>query len=332
MTIPYFYIIREVDTGILYAGCRRKDSCNPDELLKVGGYTTSSPIVNEIINIKGLSAFEVIKIDTVCDNMNVYDYETKFLVENDCAGSPLWYNGHNNKLVCFHTEEYKKIMNKLYGCDHPMNSSQIVNKLNNTNKERYGVGWYTQSPDFAHKVKQTLLEKYGVDHNMKSPEVREKAKRKMFERFGVEYYTQTDDFKNKISKIQHERTQEEKQQIVLKKEEAMKKKFGVGYFAQTEQGLKISSINMSKANSLVRECQFCNKIVKGPNYKRWHGMNCKVNPTCVKVRSHRKQPCIYCKKEISVNMINVHQLKCSNHINRDFNQLDTTANSVSNIT
>jgi hypothetical protein len=96
---PYFYIIQDKNTKKKYAGCRWAKGCNPSEFMTYGGYTTSSKIVNSIIDEFGIDSFEILTIKTLIeiDLDNVFDYETRWLVDHNCKESKEWYNQHNNK-------------------------------------------------------------------------------------------------------------------------------------------------------------------------------------------------------------------------------------------
>lgn len=115
-TIPYFYVIKHISSGKLYAGSRWAKGCNPSELLQENGYLTSSKVVKKML-MEDPQCFEVVMIKTDCEN--VKEFETMFIEENDCVSSTLWLNGHNNKILFSHdSEEFKQIMIKLYGTDH----------------------------------------------------------------------------------------------------------------------------------------------------------------------------------------------------------------------
>lgn len=93
---PYFYIIQDVRNGMYYAGAKWSKNSNPSNFMVEGGYTTSSKIVNELIQQYGLSNFVVRKIRTFESAEQAYDYETKFLIKVDARNHPRFYNGHNN--------------------------------------------------------------------------------------------------------------------------------------------------------------------------------------------------------------------------------------------
>ena len=93
---PYFYIIRH-KSGMLYAGSRWNRKAKQNELLAEDGYHTSSKVVKGMIAEDGLDSFKVeLIIPQSYLSIPVLEYETAFLVANNCAGSPLWLNKNNN--------------------------------------------------------------------------------------------------------------------------------------------------------------------------------------------------------------------------------------------
>ena len=93
---PYFYIIQHVNSGKYYAGSKYSKNSNPLKLLVEEGYTTSSKIVNKIIENEGLKSFVVRKIKTFNSQIEAYEYETKFLQKVDAANNDSFINLHNN--------------------------------------------------------------------------------------------------------------------------------------------------------------------------------------------------------------------------------------------
>lgn len=116
--IPYFYIIRHISSNKMYAGAKWGKDANPDEFMTANGYQTSSRIIKSIIEIEGLTSFEILRIDTNCDGLSPYEYETLFLNTCNCSSSSEWLNGHPNRILNHSSEEFKSIMIKLYGVDH----------------------------------------------------------------------------------------------------------------------------------------------------------------------------------------------------------------------
>nr|QMP83706.1 MAG: hypothetical protein [Caudoviricetes sp.] len=148
-TIPYFYIIRNKETGIMYAGSKWAKGCNPDTFMIPLGYQTSSPIIHSIIEEFGLDIFEILRLDTYCDGLHVFEYETIFLQTNECSKSIRWYNTHNNTgKMAFGTELFDK-------------------KKDEVILEKYGVLNVMQNEEIKRKMKQTTLMNNNVDHNSK---------------------------------------------------------------------------------------------------------------------------------------------------------------------
>jgi hypothetical protein len=67
----------------------------------------------------------------------------------------------------------------IYTCDK---CSHI--KLKETNKEKYGVEYYSQHPERNDKVKKTSKEKYGVEHYSKTADYLESRNKTNFDKFG----------------------------------------------------------------------------------------------------------------------------------------------------
>ena len=90
---PYWYIIRDVVTGIYYVGSKfGKDAC-VDLFWVKDGYTTSSNLINSLVETDGLERFEVVKKEVRKD---AYEYESRFLKRVNAAKNKNFYNGHNN--------------------------------------------------------------------------------------------------------------------------------------------------------------------------------------------------------------------------------------------
>lgn len=176
-TVPYFYIIRNKETGIMYAGSRWAQGCHPDKFMGDNGYITSSPTIQSIIKEHGLDTFEILRVDTYCDGLHPYGYETLFLQTNDCAKSVDWYNGHNNNMKsCYGTTEFKQKMLSKYGFDHNSKIPEIKIKKIKTLLENYGVTHPTKSEKIKEKIKKTCNEKYGFENPTKNEKVKEKIR------------------------------------------------------------------------------------------------------------------------------------------------------------
>lgn len=117
--VPYFYIIEHIKTKIKYAGAKWGKDSNPNMLMVAEGYCTSSKTINDIILKEGLDSFKIIVIKTEYDcGMHVYDYETRWLQDHQCAQSNEWFNKSNNHKN-YHlfarrvfTDEHRKLLSE----------------------------------------------------------------------------------------------------------------------------------------------------------------------------------------------------------------------------
>lgn len=160
MSRPYFYIIKHIPSGKLYAGSRWAVGCYPEELLKPDGYLTSSTSVHKLIEKDGLNSFEIVGSEEMDDP---YEYETKFLQDNDCANSIKWINLHNNdrEIPPFGTDKFKSMMVERYGVEHNTHIPEVREQMTKKQKE-----FYKNNPEFlkerAKKARETAI-KNGTD-------------------------------------------------------------------------------------------------------------------------------------------------------------------------
>lgn len=217
-TVPYFYIIQHKVTKNMYAGSRWAKGCHPDEFMQLNGYTTSSKIINRIIEQEGLDSFKVLRIDTNLDGLSALEYESLFLQTIDCSSSNYWYNGHNNTgILSLGTDKFKFNMIEKYGVDHNSKIPEFKNKQQNSLKktlmERYGVEHQMQVPIFNEKQqisrKLNNIEKYGVEYISQLPEVKTKViesrNKTLMERYGVVNAFQCPEVKDKIKNTNMEK-------------------------------------------------------------------------------------------------------------------------------
>jgi hypothetical protein len=202
MTIyaPYFYIIQDTRNGKYYAGSKYaiKDS-DPSKLLSEGGYTTSSNIINEIIEQHGLNVFVIRKIKTFTTAEDARNYETRFLQKVCARTNPNFYNKHNNDGY-YDADSAKERMLEIYGVDNFAKSELFPERMRKTCIERYGVEHHLQNPEIMEKHKKTCMERYGVDNVAKSEQSKANHKKTMLENYGVKSYAQTDEFKENHKK------------------------------------------------------------------------------------------------------------------------------------
>jgi hypothetical protein len=184
--VPYFYVIQHVASGKKYAGCRFAKGCHPSEFMTEDGYKTSSKKIKKIIKEEGIDAFVVVEIKTIDEIGNVHDYETNFLVENNCAASSEWFNMHNNKRPAFGSEEFKNILRDRYDVENVSHHPAFIESIRQTNQARHGVDCTLQLPEVMEMAKKTCQERWGVDHPMQAKEVKATVRQTMNDRYGVE--------------------------------------------------------------------------------------------------------------------------------------------------
>lgn len=180
MSTPYFYIIRDVISGKRYAGAKWASDADPTSFMTIDGYKTSSPTIKHLIKINGIESFVVERIITDFGGMSAKEFETAFLLENNCASSPLWFNQHNNnnfKTPDFESHEWKQMMIDKYGVD---NYSKLPEtKINlRENAKLQAQRQIAKNPNFfknnAEKTKEKLIEKYGISNPAYSKEFMQK--------------------------------------------------------------------------------------------------------------------------------------------------------------
>jgi hypothetical protein len=255
---PYFYIIQHKSSKKMYAGAKWAKGCNPNEFMKPKGYHTSSVVIADIIEQEGLSAFIVLRIDTNCDNLHPFDYETAFLKHLDCANSSDWYNETNNSKGFISSNESHASRNK-------------------TMVARYGSTNVYDIPEVPEKIlasrKETMITKYGVEHNMQIPglatEANKKAKKTKLEKYGSESYNNVEQHKKtKLEKYGSETFNNREQS----KQTSMEK-YGVDNPSKTPDARKKNSDKIF--NAPIIYCNICNHAGKSPSIYR-HIAKCKA--------------------------------------------------------
>jgi hypothetical protein len=140
-----------------------------------GGYTTSSNIVNEIIEKDGIDSFIIRRIRVFTTAEQVVDYETRFLRRVNARKNQLFYNSHNNDGY-FDREKAKQRMLHKYGVDNFAKSDEFAIRFRETSRKKYGVDHHLQNPDIKAKQIRTNVEKYGVGNPLENPDIRKKVK------------------------------------------------------------------------------------------------------------------------------------------------------------
>lgn len=95
-------------------------------------------------------------------------------------------------------ENLKKSMLEKYGVINPMQLSYTLDKIKQTNEERYGCTWYAQTDEYKERVKLTDLAKYGVSHHSSAPDVINKRIQTNLAKYGTENVFAADEVKAKV--------------------------------------------------------------------------------------------------------------------------------------
>lgn len=230
--IPYFYIIQNKKTGIYYAGSKYGKNANPSNFMIEDGYTTSSNIINSIINEHGLNIFIVRRIKIFTNKVDAYNYETRFLKKVNSKQNALFYNMHNNDhIFTFHDSRYKKKMLEVYGVEDPNSSEIIRQRIEKSNMLKLGVPYPMMSKVCKEKSKLACIKRYGVENAMQSEEIKNKQKQNNIKKYRVENVFQTQHVKDKIKTKLNERYgvdyPMQSEEIKDKQKQSIIKKYGV---------------------------------------------------------------------------------------------------------
>lgn len=95
-------------------------------------------------------------------------------------------------------ERREKTTENLYGGKFTLTSPELLNKVNETNKLKYGTEHPQNLDIFKEKTIQTNIKKYGVEHHLKLKSQLNKQKRTNLDRYGVTNVNQSIKIKNKI--------------------------------------------------------------------------------------------------------------------------------------
>ncbi|MGI0075784.1 MAG: DUF7487 domain-containing protein [Nitrosopumilaceae archaeon] len=85
------------------------------------------------------------------------------------------------------------------------NSAEVIERLTQTNLERYGVEYAVQSKKIQEKCRKSMLEKYGVSTPFKNEKIKEQIKQTNLDRYGVEHPLQSETIRKKIKQTNLDR-------------------------------------------------------------------------------------------------------------------------------
>lgn len=339
-TMEYFYIIRHKSSGRKYAGSKYSKYADPSMFMTEDGYTTSSRIINEIISNEGLEAFIVEELRMFPDG-GAFQYETEYLISNNCAESKEWFNCTNNHFA-FSPEERKKFNLEFYGNENPFITEKYKNKAKETNIKRYGAEYAASSPIIRERVrktrqseegkkrtkegreksKKTNMELYGVEYSTQRPEVQEKTKNSNLEKYGTENVMHNEEIKQRHLESIHEAFSGESLQRILSNMKATNiERYGVENAAsspiikerikqkKTEKyGENYGMLEAEKRISTMKERYGVENISMLPEIKQK-----KLENAIAKYGDHPARVlciCPYCSKESKMNYFGKHAKEC----------------------
>ena len=112
-------------------------------------------------------------------------------------GQPNWTkNGTGNGRGTVRSDKF---------CCYECGVKNHMNKISNTNLNKYGTKCVLSAPQIKEKIKKTMKERYGVDNIFKSKDTWKKIKENNLEKYGVENPFQIEEVKTKIKQTNLER-------------------------------------------------------------------------------------------------------------------------------
>ncbi len=320
--MSYFYVIEHSNSGKLYAGVRIADKSNPQELLKVGGYCTSSKLVKSIIKDEGIESFNIRYIREFKTKEDAVDWETRFLEKVDAANNEKFLNGHNNTGINY--KHCKDVMYMMYGVEYALQADMVREKIHSTNLKRYGSKSPLSNNDIRAKSKVTLVEKYG-DAPYSSDIIRNKYKQTCIDKYGVDNTFKSDEVRAKITATMFDKygSNSPIQNVLIKENitKTMIERYGVEHALQSEefrQKFKDTCIEKFGTDHHFKNDEIKQKISDSVRSK--YGVDCitqsdlfkqKAKQKCLEkygVTHHSKvrKQCPYCNHETSANYLPRH--------------------------
>jgi hypothetical protein len=264
MTKPYVYEIEHIETGKKYIGCRYAEGCDPEELLKIDGYCTSSNIIKKIIDDEGLESF-IINFIIPCENKSdVIVLETSKLDLVDAANNAMYFNMHNNHNLIIRREK----LCELHGVEHISQIPEISEKISESK-----IQYYIDNPDFNKGENNPMFGVHRYGEN--APNYGKKFTKEHKESI-------SSSLKNYFEENPNVRKKENHPMWGMHHSEPHKKRISdaltgennpmYGKVRSEETKYKISKSSKNRERAI---CPHCGKECDISNAKRWHFDNCK---------------------------------------------------------
>ena len=82
-----------------------------------------------------------------------------------------------------------------YGATSPAGSEEVQDKMKSTTRERFGVDYIFELPEFRQYLKEWTLEHYGVENPLQAEELKAKGRETSLKKYGYEYANQSPEAK-----------------------------------------------------------------------------------------------------------------------------------------
>lgn len=119
-----------------------------------------------------------------------------------------------------------------YGADNPSKSAEIKKTKIQTCLRNFGVMHPGQSSIVKEKAKDTCIEKYGAENVMQNEDIKRQKINRFIEKYGVDNPSKLDSVKLAISEANLQNYKENKDSILLKRNQTNLEKYGVEWNSQ----------------------------------------------------------------------------------------------------
>jgi hypothetical protein len=113
-------------------------------------------------------------------------------------------------------------------------NSEYVEKIKNTNQEKYGNDWSLSNSEIREKGYDSMIDKYGVKHSQQSEKIKKKTEQTNIEKYGETTPLKNEKIKNKIKNTKIEKYGDENYNNRKQYHETCKERFGVANPSQNE--------------------------------------------------------------------------------------------------
>lgn len=222
------------------------------------------------MNISQIEEIKLKKIETCRKRYNCDNPMQSDIIKDKLRNYYLEHFGvtHSMKLESS-KQKYKNTMIERYGVDSPLKVEKFKSKLIETNLSKFGVPFSFMSKEIQDKARETLKNNYNVNNPMESKIIKDKIHTTNLAKYGFITPAKNEEVKKKISTTYQNKSQEEIQNIVSKREQTVLKKYKVKHVMYVDEiKSKVESTNLKRYNS--------------PNVFGNYDIQCKIRETLFK--------------------------------------------------